>query len=61
MKSLASSKCAGGLLVAFAMASISLMTACGSSNNIVTPNQGGFGDGNLSGTYVISISGRTST
>jgi hypothetical protein len=57
MKSLASSKCAGGLLVAFAMASISLMTACGSSNNIVTPNQGGFGDGNLSGTYVISISG----
>ncbi|MGA7632551.1 MAG: hypothetical protein WCB11_17450 [Terriglobales bacterium] len=57
MKSLASSKCAGGLLVALAMASISLMTACGSSNNIVTPNQGGFGDGNLSGTYVISISG----
>ena len=57
MKSLASSKCAGGLLVAFAMASISLMTACGSSNNIVKPNQGGFGDGNLSGTYVISISG----
>jgi hypothetical protein len=52
-----SSKCAGGLLVALAMASISLMTACGSSNNIVTPNQGGFGDGNLSGTYVISISG----
>jgi hypothetical protein len=39
------------------MASISLMTACGSSNNIVTPNQGGFGDGNLTGTYVISITG----
>jgi hypothetical protein len=57
MKSLASSKCAGGLLVALAMASISLMTACGSSNGIVTPNQGGFGDGNLTGTYVISISG----
>jgi hypothetical protein len=56
MKSPASSKCAGGLLVALAMASISLMTACGSSN-IVTPNQGGFGDGNLTGTYVISISG----
>ncbi|HEY4843175.1 MAG TPA: hypothetical protein VIH78_14510 [Terriglobales bacterium] len=57
MKSLASSKCAGGLLVALAMASLSLMTACGSSNNIVTPNQGGFGDGNLTGTYVISITG----
>ena len=56
MKSPASSKCAGGLLVALAMASISLMTACGSSN-IVQPNQGGFGNSNLSGTYVISISG----
>lgn len=57
MNPLASSKSAGGLLVALAMASISLMTACGSSNNIVTPNQGNFGDGNLTGTYVIAISG----
>jgi hypothetical protein len=57
MKSLASSKCAGGLFVALAVASISLMTACGSSNNIPTPNQGGFGNGNLTGTYVVSITG----
>jgi hypothetical protein len=57
MNFLASSKCAGGLLVTLAMASISLMTACGSSNNIPTPNQSGFGNSNLSGTYVISITG----
>ncbi|HSZ61388.1 MAG TPA: hypothetical protein VK828_06305 [Terriglobales bacterium] len=56
MKSPASGKCVGGLFVALAIASISLMTACGSSN-IPTPNQGGFGDSNLTGTYVISISG----
>jgi hypothetical protein len=56
MKSPASKKCAGGLLVALAIASISLMSACGSSN-IPTPNPGGFGDSNLTGTYVISISG----
>ncbi len=57
MNSLASNKCAGGLLVVLAMASIFATTGCGSSNNIITPNQGGFGDGNLTGTYVISITG----
>lgn len=56
MKSPASSKCAGSLLAALAIASISLMSACGSSN-IPTPNQGGFGNSNLTGTYVISMSG----
>lgn len=57
MKSPAINKCAGGLLVVMAAAGVFATTGCGSSNPIIQPNQGGFGDGNLSGTYVISISG----
>jgi len=55
----ASTKCAGRLLMALAaITSILLMAACGSSSSsLPTPNKEGFGDGNLSGTYVISISG----
>ena len=55
----ACTKCAGRLLMALAaITSILLMAACGSSSSsLPTPNKEGFGDGNLSGTYVISISG----
>src|ERR1022692_3808763 len=58
MKPLASTKCAGRLLLALtAIASILLIASCGSSSSLTTPNRQGFGDGDLSGTYVISISG----
>ena len=58
MNPLASTKCAGRLLMALtAIASILLIASCGSSSSLTTPNRQGFGDGNLSGTYVISISG----
>jgi hypothetical protein len=40
-----------------AMTSIVLMAACGSGGGIGRPNPGGFSDSNLSGTYVLSISG----
>ena len=53
----ASTKCAGRLLMALAaITSIFLTVGC-SSSSLPTPNKEGFGDGNLSGTYVISISG----
>src|ERR1035441_7326325 len=58
MNPLASTKCAGRLLMALtAIASILLIASCGSVSSLTTPNREGFGDGNLSGTYVISISG----
>jgi hypothetical protein len=59
MNPLAYMKCAGRLLMALAaIASIVLMAGCGSSSGgPPTPNNTGFGDGNLKGTYVISISG----
>src|ERR1035437_7286858 len=58
MNPLASTKSAGRLLMALtAIASILLIASCGSSSSLTTPNRQGFGDGNLSGTYVISISG----
>ena len=58
MNPLASTKCAGRLLMALAaITSILLMAACGSSSSIAPPNQQGFNDGSVTGTYVISISG----
>jgi hypothetical protein len=58
MNPLASTKCAGRLLMALAaITSILLMAACGSSSSIVPQNPQGFNDGSLTGNYVISISG----
>jgi hypothetical protein len=58
MNPLASTKCAGRLLMALAaITSIVLMVACGSSSTPAILNSSGFSDSNLSGTYVISISG----
>jgi hypothetical protein len=58
MNPLASTKCAGHLLMALtAIASILLMAACGSSSSRPAPNPQGFNDGSLTGNYVISISG----
>src|SRR5208282_6069265 len=58
MNPLASTKCAGRLLMALAaITSILLMAACGSSSSVPAPNSQGFNDGSLTGTYVISISG----
>jgi len=51
-------KLAGRLLIALtAISSLFFMAACGSSNSLVPPNNNGFTNGNLSGTYVLSISG----
>jgi hypothetical protein len=53
----ASTKCAGRLLMALAaISSILLLAGCGSSG-IPIPNNNGFSDSNLSGTYVLAISG----
>src|SRR5208337_2027406 len=58
MNPLASTKCAGRLLMALAATtSILLMAACGSSGSVGTRNPVGFGVGSLSGTYVFSASG----
>ncbi|MGA2979804.1 MAG: hypothetical protein ABSD76_09455 [Terriglobales bacterium] len=58
MNPLACTKCAGRLLMALAaIFSILLIAGCGSSSSAPTPNSGGFSDSNLSGTYVISMSG----
>jgi hypothetical protein len=59
MNPLAATKCAGRLLMALtAIASTLLIASCGSSGSgVPTPNGGGFNNGNLSGTYVLSISG----
>ncbi len=54
----ASTKCAGRLLMALAaIASILLAAGCGNSNSLPTLNNEGFSNSDLSGTYVISISG----
>ena len=60
MNPLASTKCAGRLLMALAaIASLLLLGACGSSNS--TPaNQVGFSKSSLSGTYVFSSTGTDS-
>ncbi len=51
-------KCAGRLLMALAaISSILLMAACGSSNSVPKPNNEGFNNGNLNGTYVFSYAG----
>jgi hypothetical protein len=53
----ASTKCAGRLLMALAaISSILLLAGCGSSG-IPIPNNNGFSNSNLSGTYVLAISG----
>ncbi len=58
MNPLASTKLAGRLLMALAaIASIFLTAGCGSSNSPGTPNSNGFSDSNLSGTYVLAVSG----
>ena len=57
MNSHASPQCARRLLMALAaIASIIFIAGC-SSGNIATPNNNGFTNSNLSGTYVISIAG----
>src|SRR5277367_3915418 len=57
MNSHASPQCAGRLLMALAaIASVILIAGCG-SGTVATPNNNGFTNANLSGTYVISISG----
>jgi len=57
MNPLASTKCAGRLLVTLAaVSSILFMAACGSSNS-TTVNQQGFSNASLNGTYVFSSSG----
>ncbi len=56
MNPLVSTKCAGRLLMALAaISSILLMAACGSGS--VKPNNLGFSNGNLNGTYVFSSTG----
>ncbi|MFZ1130091.1 MAG: hypothetical protein WCA97_08900 [Terriglobales bacterium] len=59
MNPLASTKCAGRLLVAFAaISSILFAAGCGGSSTTVVPPPGGsFSNSSLNGTYVISISG----
>jgi hypothetical protein len=58
MNSLASYKCAGRLLMALAaISSIVLAVGCGNSSNVAPPNNNGFSNSSLSGTYVLSISG----
>ncbi|HLM82032.1 MAG TPA: hypothetical protein VK302_15610 [Terriglobales bacterium] len=58
MNPLAATKCAGRLLMALtAIASTLLIASCGSSSSAPTPNIGGFNNGSLNGTYVLSVSG----
>ena len=60
MNPLAYTKCAGRLLMALAaIASILLLASCGSSSSSgpPAPNNQGFNNSNLKGTYVFSISG----
>ncbi|HEY6304084.1 MAG TPA: hypothetical protein VIX14_13575 [Terriglobales bacterium] len=58
MNPLASTKCAGRLLMALAaISSILLMAACGSGGPPAIPNPVGFNNGSLTGTYVFSSSG----
>ena len=58
MNPLAATKYARRLLMALAtIAGILLLAGCGSSSSAPTPNSGGFNDGSLNNTYVLSISG----
>ncbi len=58
MNPLASTKCASRVLMALAAISgIFLMAGCSSSSSSVPPNQQGFSNSSLTGTYVISIAG----
>ena len=58
MHPLASTKCAGRLLMALAaITSIVLMASCGSSSPITTINPIGFSNSSLNGTYVFSSQG----
>ncbi|MGA2967081.1 MAG: hypothetical protein ABSD64_12785 [Terriglobales bacterium] len=58
MNPLASTKCAGRLLLALAaIASILLMAGCGSSSSVTPVNPVGFTNGSLKGTYVFSVQG----
>ncbi|MGD0415832.1 MAG: hypothetical protein ABSA80_10800, partial [Terriglobales bacterium] len=58
MNPLAFTKCAGRLLMALAaMTSILLIASCGSGGSPARPNNSGFGDSDLKGTYVLSVSG----
>jgi len=58
MNPLASTKCAGRLLVALAaISSILFAVGCGSSGSLTKTNPVGFGNSSLKGTYVLSISG----
>ncbi|MGO9402096.1 MAG: hypothetical protein ACLPVW_01350 [Terriglobales bacterium] len=58
MNPLASTKCASRVLMALAAISgIFLMAGCSSSSSTVPPNQQGFSNSSLTGTYVISIAG----
>lgn len=63
MNPLASTKCGSRVLMALAAISGILLTVgCGSSGNpIIPPASGGFSDSNLSGTYVLSVSGGDGT
>ncbi len=59
MNSLASYKCIRPLLMTLAAISgLALAAGCGSNGGSHTPNGSGFSNSNLSGTYVVSISGK---
>jgi hypothetical protein len=58
MNPVASTKCAGRLLMALTViASTLLIASCGSSSSAPTPNNVGFNIGSLNGTYVFSSQG----
>src|ERR1700689_4205783 len=58
MNSFASTKCAGRLLMALAAISgIFLAVGCGSGSGFVPPNNNGFSNSDLNGTYVFSSVG----
>src|ERR1700730_4867151 len=52
-----SSRCSGRALMALAAFTGLLMIAGCSSSGLPTPNQSGFGNSSLTGTYVVSVSG----
>ena len=49
------------ILLSLALFSLVLLVACGSSSSSAVPNNNGFSNGNLTGTYVFSSSGSDST
>lgn len=57
MNTFARNQYAGPALMASAIISLSLLSACGGSGSLPVANNGGFGKGNFSGTYVLAISG----